>query len=61
MKVNHVHRCMRCDAEFYCLSPTECKAGKSVMPRVVVLGPKEPQIFEHVCKQIEVTLREGKV
>lgn len=47
----HAHKCMRCDAEFYCLYPEVCKASKNVMPRVIVPGPNGPEVFEHVCKQ----------
>lgn len=48
--MSHTHKCMRCDEDFYCLTPDTCKAGPDVMPRVVVQGPSGPQIFEHVCQ-----------
>ena len=48
--MTHTHNCMRCGGSFFCLSPATCKAGQSVMPRIVVPGPEgTPQIFEHVC------------
>ena len=46
----HVHRCMRCNQAFFCLTPTVCKAQVDVMPRVVVPGPDGGVVmFDHVC------------
>lgn len=50
--MSHQHKCMSCGQSWDCPHPpSDCKAGESVFPTVVLRGPNGPQVFDHVCQR----------